>query len=310
MYNDSGGSSNPKRLLIILLVALFLVIGGTILLNGGTSTEMEVNDTNDTVENQTIDDVSQVNSTLLGNTTWGTVTKMGPYGNTSSDVHIAYVIGVNQKDITNNSFVPTLESRGDLKYSYDIYMINASNDDNANGGSNTSSNMSLNDKSQLLAKEFATQDIINKKYDCCVDVHSADDSNSYMFVASDDTVTSKKLVDHITDSTGIGVYVPEGVTYTDSVSIPVLESNIPSIVYVTKEFYSNEVSGEISDVITAIDNFIFNSGNSSTQSSNTSDVTYQSSNNTSSVNSSADDSNQSNVTVPTIPGNSVNDEVD
>ena len=95
MYNYSGGSSDPKRVLIIILVALAIVIGGTVLLNGGTSTEIEENNTTDVVENETAD-VSTVNTTLLGNTSWGTVTKMGPFGNNSSDTRIAFVIGVNQ----------------------------------------------------------------------------------------------------------------------------------------------------------------------------------------------------------------------
>ncbi|RAP50788.1 MAG: hypothetical protein BZ133_04710 [Methanosphaera sp. SHI613] len=303
MYDDTGGS-NPKRLLIILLVALIVVIGGTILLNGQTSTEFEDNTTDENVTNET-PEVNPINSTVLGNTTWGTVTKMGPYGNASSDTKIAYVLGVNQNSVSNNSIVPSLESQNELKYAYYIYLIDVSNSQNNNDNTNSSSNMSVNDKSQLLAKEFATPDIINNKYDCCVDIHSTNDSNSYVFVASDNTVTSKNLIDHISNTTGIGSYTPEGVTYTESVSMPILENNIPSIVYVTREFYSNGISNEVTGIISAIDNFVFdvssNSNNTNSQSSNVVDD---------SSTSTSNDTNETNITNPTMSGSNVNSEVD
>ena len=305
MYNDSGGS-NPKRLLIILLVALIVVIGGTILLNGGTSTEVEDNNTTDEVENVT-PEAATINSKQLGNTSWGTVTKMGPYGNNSSDTHIALVIGVNQKDLSNNSIVPTIESRNDLKYAYDIYMINVANDSNNTANSNTSNNMSVNDKTQLLAKEFATPDVINNNYNCCVDIHSTNDSNSYVFVASENTVTSKNLINQIANTTSVGIYTPEQAPYVESVSMPILESNIPSIVYVTDQFYSNAISDEINEIINAIDNFSFSS------SSNNSDSSSQSSggnDNTASESTSDTNESESNIATPTMAGNNVNTEVD
>lgn len=312
MYNDSGGSSDPKRLLIILLVALIVVIGGTILLNGGTSTEIEENDTPYAVENAT-PEVASVNSTLLGNTTWGTVTKMGPYGNASSDTHIALVMGVNQKDLSNNSIVPTMESQNGLKYAYDIYMVNATNDENKDANSHTSNNMSVNDKSQLLAKEFVAPDVINKDYDCCVDIHSTNDSNSYVFVASEDTVTSKNLIGQIANTTSVGIYTPEQAAYTESVSLPILESNIPSIVYVTDDFYSNGVSNEVNEIISAIDNFVFgdSSNNSNNQSVSDSNANGQSSgNDVSTYATNSTDNNESNITNPTISGSGSNNEVD
>lgn len=305
MYNDSGGSSDPKRLLIIILVALAIVIGGTVLLNGGTSTEIEENNTTDVVENETAD-VSTVNTTLLGNTSWGTVTKMGPFGNNSSDTRIAFVIGVNQKDLSNNSIVPSMESQNELKYAYDIYMVNASNDENNGNIANTSNNMTVNDKSQLLAKEFATPDIINKGYDCCVDIHSTNDSNSYVYVASDNTVTSQNLVNQIANTTSVGKYTPEGVTYTEAVSLPILESNIPSIVYVTAEFFSNGMSNEVNEIISAIDNFVFNVSGNSNNNSQATNTAYDNS----SATTDSSDTNESNITNPTMPGNGNTNEVD
>lgn len=297
MYDDSGGS-NPKRLLIILIVALVIVIGGTILLNGGTSTEIEENNT--TVEDQAPVDVNPIASTMVGNTSWGSVTKVGPYGNNSSNVRIALVVGVNQNNLSNNSIVPTLESLNDLKYSYDIYMINVTDASNGNGNQNNAGNMSVNDKSQLLAKEFATPNIINDKYTCCVDIHSTNDSNSYVFVASEDTVTSKNLVNTISNTTSIGIYTPENPSYVESVSLPILSSDIPSIVYVTDEFYSGGISNEVDEIIHAIDNFVFGSSNSTSNLDTTSNDVNVNTNDNSTSNSTDGDS--SNITNPTISG--------
>lgn len=297
MYGGSGDSSDSKKILIILVVALIVVVGGTILLNGNTSSEIE--EVNNTTE-EVVPEVNTTTSTIIGNNSMGSVSKIATYGNDSSSVRIALIVGVNQKDISNNSIIPTLENQNDLKYAYDVYMINVTNDVNEEGIDNSQSNMSVNDKTQLLAKEFAVSDIINNNYNCSVDIHSTEDSNSYIFVPSDDTVTSKYLVKYISNTTSVGRYSPESASYAKQVSLPIISSNIPSFVYVTREFNTALSSSEINEVIHAIDNFDF--GNISIYSDSISD------NNSNSNNSNG---NNSNITNPRLTsGTSVNKEVD
>lgn len=254
MYDDSGDPYS-KTILIIIVIALIVVVGATIFLNGGISTEVEENNT--TEENVTPEVTSNITSTVIGNNSWGSVTKMTGYGNPSSQTHIALIVGVDEEDVSNNSIAPTLESLKDLNYSYDIYMINVDNTNQNNTTQDTSSNMSSKDKSEQLAKEYAVPDIINNRYNCSVDIHNTVDSNSYVFVPSDNTVTSRNIVNHISNTTTIGKYTPEVYSYAEYVSLPIISSDKPSIVYVTREFYSSLTSNEITQVIKAIDSFDF-----------------------------------------------------
>lgn len=291
MYDDSGGS-NSKKLLLLIIIALIAVIGATVFLNGGMSTEVEENNSTNTTENVTPEVTSNITSTVIGNNSWGSVTKMTGYGNTSSDTHIALVVGVDESDISNNSITSTLESIKDLNYSYDIYMINVTNDNQDNATQDNANNLSLKDKSEQLANEYAVPDIINNKYNCTVDIHSTNDSNSYVFVPSDNTVTSKNLVNYISNTTGVGIYAPDTASYTQYVSMPIINSDKPSIVYVTKEFYSITTSNEVNQVIKAIDSFVF--GDASMYSDEASNNT--SSSNTSTSNTTVNQSSYNNTT--------------
>lgn len=289
MYGDSGDPYS-KRLLLIIIIALIVVIGATVFLNGGMSTEVEENNTT-SEENVTPEVTSNITSTVIGNNSWGSVTKMSGYGNQSSETHIALVVGVDESNVSNNSIAPTLEGMTDLNYAYDIYMVNVANDTQDNGTQDTSSNMTLKDKSEQLANEYVVPDVINNKYNCTVDIHYTNDSNSYVFVPSDDTVTSKNLVNYISNTTSLGIYVPDKISYAQSVSIPIINSDKPSIVYVTREFYS-ATSNEFYLVIKAIDSFNF--GDMSIYSDDASSNTT-SSNTTSSNTTSNQSSNYTNT---------------
>lgn len=268
----NDGSKPPitsGKLIILLLVAIIVIMLATVALNGGTSAP-EVEKSNDTVESET-----QVANDykLLGNNSYGVVTKSSGYGNPNSDIHIAFILGVDAKRKAQNSIVPTLQNEDGLNYCYDVYLVDAT------GGVDNQTNLTINDMSESLAAEYVVPDVVKNNYNFTVDVHSTNDSNSYVFVPSEDTYTSKKVLDSITNSTKVGAYTPSSPSYTDSVSKPIISYEIPSIVYVTRDYYSNSSSAEVSSIISAIDNFdfmgLFNS-----------------------------DSNTSNETVATVSGNS------
>ena len=254
MYGDSGRSPiSSSKILVVLIIAVIVIRGATVMLNGTQPTAPVENDT----ENQTNNTVS-VEQTVIGNNSMGSVTKYSSYGDASSDIHIALIVGVDQRKQSSNAIIPTMENAKNLKYAYDIYVINTTNNTQTNNSSNSSSNLTVNNMSESLANEYAVPDIINNQYNFSVDIHDANDSNSYMFVPSEDTFTSKVAVSNISNTTGIGVYTPNKYSYASSVSIPLISDNIPSIVYVTNEYYGNSTSQEISNVISALDNFDFN----------------------------------------------------
>lgn len=286
MYDSSGrppGSS--MKLIIVMIVAIIVVMLATVALNGGVSTpEVEEN----TSEDSDVDVETQlaVDYKLLGNNSYGTVTKSSGYGNPSSDIHVALIVGVDANQKSQNSIVPTLQNEKELNYCYDVYIIDALSSANTNEGSNNQNNLTVNEKSESLASEFVVPDIINNNYNFTIDVHSTNDSNSYVFVPSDNTYTSKLVVDTISNNTNVGKYTPDSHVYTEDISESIISYEIPSIVYVTRSYYSNSSSSEVSSIIHAIDTFDFVGLFSSD-----SDVNGDSVETNTSTNSSADDYN-------------------
>ncbi len=109
---------------------------------------------------------SETISILLGSTDYGNVVKEGPLGNTSSNVTIAYVVGVHP--LESNAHLAAVEAikahNSSLKYRYYIYHVNVTKDadDYTNGRYN----------GQLLAKNFIVPDAVKQKFQLVVDVHS------------------------------------------------------------------------------------------------------------------------------------------
>lgn len=270
MYDDSGKPPiSSSKLIILLLAALVLVMGATVALNGGTSTPPVEEVTSDNSSDANVSSIA-VDSSIIGNNSYGTVVKSSGYGNPSSDIHVAFIVGVDAKQ-SQNAVVPTIQNQTDLKYSYDIYVVDTSKARNSNS-SNDQSNMTVNEMSEALASEYVVPDVINNNYNFTVDVHSTNDSNSYLFVPSENTYTSKKVLESISNDTKVGEYTPDVHSYTESISETIIGYEIPSIVYVTRDYYSNGTSGEINSIIHAIDNFdfvgFFSSDNASNETAN------------------------------------------
>ena len=302
MYN---GSNKPpissSKLIIIMLAAIVLVMLATVALNGGTSAPpVEENNTSD-VDSETNGSSLTVDSSIIGNNSYGTVVKSSGYGNPSSDIHVAFIVGVDAKR-SQNSIVPTLQNEKELNYCYDIYVVDTSTANN-DGAPNNQSNMTVNQMSENLASEYVVPDVINNNYNFTVDVHSTNDSNSYVFVPSDNTYTSKKVMESIVNNTNMGTYTPDKHSYTEAVSETIIDYEIPSMVYVTRDYYSNGTSGEVSGLIHAIDNFdfvgLFSSDNTSNGSGN-----MTSTNNTDSGNMTSTNNNDSGYTTINVSSNS------
>lgn len=254
MYN---GTKKPpissSKMIIIMLALIVLVMLATVALNGGTSTP-PVEETSD-VESESNTTSVTADSAIIGNNSYGTVVKSSGYGNPASDIHVAFIVGVDAKK-SQNAVVPTLQNDNELNYCYDIYLIDTSSANNNNTQDNQN-NMTVNEMSESLAAEYVVPDVIKNNYNFTVDVHSTNDSNSYVFVPSDNTYTSKKVIESIVNNTNVGRYTPDKHSYTEAISETIIDYEIPSIVYVTRDYYSNSTSGEIASIIHAIDNFDF-----------------------------------------------------
>lgn len=304
MYNDPQRPPfNPLKIIILMVIAIIIVIGATYTLNGGggTATGTSDNSSNNTTDNATS---LTVQPTMIGNSSQGVVYKYSSYGNTASNVKVALVIGIDEDPSQAESVLPTLENAENLQYSYDVYLVNATDsnntdnntnstndtDSNLTDDTNSSSNSSTRSNSEALAREYVVKDIVNGNYDFTAEIHSSS-NGSFLFVPSDDTYTSKEVVNSIANATGIKKQTPANYNFAKGASIPLIENNVPSMVYMTTTYYSSEPSDDIMQVIGAIDNFDFNalyasdmttSNNTTSSNNSSSNTTNNSSNHTTS----------------------------
>lgn len=170
------------------------------------------------------------NNVFLGATDYGSVEKMGPYGNTSSQVKIAYIIGVHPLEYKAHQALmeSLINNSKSLKYCYYIYKINVTQDkdDYTKGRMN----------GQLLANKFVVSDIAKNDFNLAIDVHSNTGNwkeNQFIFApvsGSESEAYAKKIKSQLNWLT---YYVPPNPTSTDYVTGPLIRAGVPAMVYET-----------------------------------------------------------------------------
>ena len=185
---------------------------------------------------------AQVDSTeyeyeLLGKNELGCVCLHGPFGDKNSKIKIAYVIGMHPLESkSHRALFEKLTAKDDLKYCYYLYNINVSNKNSETEGRL---------EGQLLAQEFIRDDIINKKYDLFLDIHSnrgPDGPGDYkitnfIFAPGFDDESSKFMNAILDSMDELVYYAPEFRSSPPYITEPTAEAGIPTIVY---ECYSSE----------------------------------------------------------------------
>ena len=187
-------------------------------------------------------DTAQVNSKdyeskIIGENELGSVCIHGPFGDVNSNIKIAYVIGMHPLESkSHRALFDKLISIKDLKYCYYLYNINVKDK-----ASETEGRL----EGQLLAQEFIKDDIINKKYDLFLDIHSNRGSHgpgdykitNFVFAPGFDDA-SEKIMNQILDCIDeIVYYAPEFRSSPPYITEPTAKAGIPTIVY---ECYSYE----------------------------------------------------------------------
>ncbi|WP_406535146.1 adhesin [Methanobrevibacter sp.] len=208
-------------------------------------------------------DEAQVDSTefdakLLGENELGSVHIHGPFGDSSSQIRIAYLIGMHPLESkSHRALFDIVTSSDDLKYCYYIYNINVNDKDSESEG---------RDEGQLLAQEFVAPHIINEKYDLFLDIHSNRGSHgpgdyqitNFVFAPGFDEKSSKYM-DIIIDSIeGIVYYAPEFRSSPSFITEPTSKAGIATIVYECYSFESMEVTcGLAEKLVRVVDNLEF-----------------------------------------------------
>ena len=207
-------------------------------------------------------DSSMYDAELIGENDLGTVHVHGPYGNSESNGEIAYLIGMHPMESkAHRGLFDTIvewDKKGLLNYTYYIYNINVAGELDAE----TEGRMD----GQLLAQEFAAPHIINSKYDFFADIHSNKglkgpgtyEKTNFIFAPGFDDESSNRLKVILEKIEELVYYAPEYRTSPPYITIPVVESGIPTIVYETYSYEPMERTYDLSEkLVKAIDNLEF-----------------------------------------------------
>lgn len=208
-------------------------------------------------------DTAQVDSTdfdsiLLGKNDLGSVHLHGPFGDASSEIRIAYVIGMHPLESkSHRALFDELTSRDDLKYCYYLYNINVNDKDSETEGRL---------EGQLLAQEFIRDDIISKGYDLFLDIHSNRGSmgpgeykiTNFLFAPGFDEKSSAFMNVIIDSIDEIVYYAPEFRSSPPYITEPTAKAGIPTLVYECYSYEKFDFSCDLaSKLIDAVDNLDF-----------------------------------------------------
>ncbi len=198
----------------------------------------------------------------LGSTSKGTVTKSGPYGNPNSTHKIAIIVGVHPLEANSHrAMVESILNRSNsLNSSYYIYSIDVTEDsDDYNTGR-------IN--GQLLASRYAVPDIKKNHFQLVIDVHSNRGKNTgykeNRFLSVPVKSYKSRLIasEIIAEVPWLVYYVPpseKGPKSPKYITIPLINSKIPSIVYETYMYEPYETTlKHANEFIMTVDNIKLN----------------------------------------------------
>ena len=203
-------------------------------------------------------DSNDYESELLGENDLGSVHIHGPFGNAESSIKIAYVIGMHPLESkSHRALFEVLTNANDLNYCYYLYNINVNDP-------NTESEGRL--EGQLLAQEFIKEDIIDKKYDLFLDIHSnrgttgpgSYEITNFVFAPGFDDKSSKIIDEILLNIDELEYYAPEHRTSPPFITEPTANAGIATVVY---ECYSCEPFEKTMDLalklVECVDNLEF-----------------------------------------------------
>jgi hypothetical protein len=208
--------------------------------------------------NETVKPTTEV----LATTDYGNVTREGPYGNASSPVKVAYIVGVHPLEHVSHEDAVKAVKKLDksLRYCYYIYQVNVTG--GVNAGYETG-----RVNGQLLALRHVVPDILENNYQLALDIHSNKGRDDYyavswfLFVPYNDSHTNiiaQELRDKIP---GIGDYDPPIASSPEYVTVPLIRNGTPAILYEAYEYDSPEIGQDQAEkLLRAIDGTDLTSG--------------------------------------------------
>jgi hypothetical protein len=177
---------------------------------------------------------------VMGINDYGYVVREGPYGNQSANITVAYILGVHPLEFKSHWAIKKalMERKDTLKYKYYVYEVSVLQDryDYNLGRMH----------GQELAQNYVVPDITNGRYQLAIDVHSNRGNYSEKRFISVPIIDkgSEEAAQQIVDKIfWLKFYIPpieKGPTSGPHVSIPLIKSGTPTIVYETYGYDSYE----------------------------------------------------------------------
>ncbi|MDR2545007.1 MAG: hypothetical protein LBD03_05610 [Methanobrevibacter sp.] len=199
----------------------------------------------------------QLEFKLLGSNSNGSVELIGPIGNTSSNIRIAYIIGIHPlESFAHKTAYDILFKDKSLKYCYYIYRINVTDQPNVYETGRM--------HGQVLGQKFVVPNITKGNYSLVMDIHSNEAASGYAktdsLFAPDNSSDSKNIAERIIANTNktLIYFYPEPQTSPKFVTIPIIRSGTPTIIFESNDGESTDLRiKRIETLIKAVDDLKF-----------------------------------------------------
>ena len=187
----------------------------------------------------------------------GTVEVIRNIGNPNGN-RIAYVVGVHPLEHeTHETLVKLISNMTNLNNSYDVYIINVTEDVGAYGMGLGDDDDPGRQNGQNLAYEYVYPEINDGDYDLAIDVHSNVGAYAYktfVFCPVKEGLGAE-YAEYVADnSPDIAYYSPDSTTSGPYLTIPLNENGIPAFYFEEYSFATQDLKDQhVTELISAVD---------------------------------------------------------
>lgn len=189
---------------------------------------------------------------VLGTESYGSVAKEGPYGNTSSPVKIAFILGEHPREWVAHKAVAedVKENSGSLKYCYYLYHINVTQyaNDYSKGRMN----------GQILSNKYVVPDIASADFRLAIDIHGTDGEYTkkvFLFTPIQQGTPLEIAYNLSNTLNDVPYYYPASQTSPTYTTIPLIKQGVPALVYESfKDLPYDQVKEQDKKFVLGVDN--------------------------------------------------------
>ena len=172
---------------------------------------------------------------------------------------IAYVVGLHPLEHeTHETMVKMLPNMTNLNHSYDLYIVNVTEDIGYYGDGLSNGENPGRQNGQNLAYKYVYPEIVNGDYEMAVDVHSnigAYPYKTFVFSPVKDGLGVEYASEVEKQCPNITYYTPDSTTSGPYLTVPLNENGIPAFYFEEYSFAPQNVKDEhMLELISAIDN--------------------------------------------------------